>query len=178
MSNSRIKLKRTQTPRRGDWYVLWPVWTLSAALVASLVFGFVQLYRAERPQKSDLEVTALGAKQDLHLDPGKLSPAHPQLFEISDAGQKVRFVVRRTQDKAIHVALASCKSCYRSKDSHYMLHGNMICGQCKQTMDFESKGEKAAKNNCLLPEIPHTEKGNDMTVLVRDVLAQANKTLQ
>lgn len=178
MSHSRIRQKHSQTPHRREWYTFWPVWGLSAALLSTLAYGFVQVYRAEGPQKSDVQVTTINPGQDVHLDPSRLLPKHLRLFEVNDSGQKVRFVVQRSQDRVVHVALASCKSCYHSKDPHYTRNGEMICGQCKQIMDFESRSEKTAKGNCLLPEIQHTEKDHDMAVLSRDVLAQAAKSIQ
>jgi uncharacterized membrane protein len=131
------------------------------------------VYWVERPPKNDITIVALGEGQDLHLDPIKLSSKQLHLFEASASGQKVKFIVQRTPDKIVHVALASCKACYRKRDSHYARNGEMICGECKGAMIFESKGQKVDMNHCALAEIPHSETDRDMTVSVRDVLAQA-----
>jgi Membrane iron-sulfur containing protein FtrD-like len=103
----------------------------------------------------------------------KLRSPQLRLFETSASGQKVKFIVQRTPDQIVHVAVASCRACYRNRDSHYALNGEMICGQCKEAMDFESKVQKARTNHCALVEVPHTESGGDVAVLVRDVFAQA-----
>jgi hypothetical protein len=52
----------------------------------------------------------------------------------------VKFVVQRSQDKAVHVALASCSTCYRSKNRHYALKGAMMCGKFRNAVNFASKG--------------------------------------
>ena len=173
MSSRRIRVKHTTTPRRGGWYALWPVWALCAVLLLMVAFGAVWDYLASRPQKSDIPLVALGDGRDLHLDPGNLKPGQLHLFEASASGRKVKFLVERTKEKAVHVALASCRACYRSHDLHYAKNGEMICGKCKEPMVFESKSRTAGANKCDLAEVPHTETNRDVVVLTRDILAQA-----
>ncbi len=175
MSNHRIRVNRSKLPRRGDWYTLWPVWALCAVPILMLTFAAIREYRASLPQKSDVPLVALRDGQDLHIDAGKLNSGQLNLFEASASGQKVKFIVERTQNKSVHVALASCRACYHSHNPHYARKGEMICGKCNESMAFESKGQKAGTNNCTLPEIPHTETDRDVVVLARDVLAQAVK---
>lgn len=178
MSHSRINQKPSKTYRRADWYTFWPVWVLCAVLISFCAIGFVKVYLAERPQKSDVTVVSVGAGQDLHLDMGELSPGKLHLYEVSSPRQTVKFVVQQTQDKTVHVALATCKVCYRSKNPHYVRNGKMICGKCKEAMDYESKGQKNSVNGCILPEIPHTEENGQQTVLAQDVFDQASKLLR
>lgn len=173
MSNHKIRRQRSLSGHRSNWYVFWPAWVLCAILLLFGAFTFFWEYRAEAPQKSDIPVVVMGEGQDLHLDPSKLSPRELHLFEARAAGQKVKFIVQRTPDKIIHVALASCKACYRNRKSHYAKNGEMICGQCQTAMILESKGQKPEPNHCPLPEIPHSETDRELIVSVRDVLAQA-----
>ena len=119
MGNHLIYAKHPKALRRGDWYALWPVWALCAGLSLLLAFALAREYIADLPQKSDIPVVALGENRDLHLDTSKLNSRQFHLFEVSASGQKVRVVVQRTDDKAVRVALASCRTCYRSRDRHY-----------------------------------------------------------
>ena len=178
MSHHLIHAKHPKPPHRGDWYALWPVWALCAGFLLLVVFGLVREYVTDLPQKSDVPVVALGDGQDLHLDPDKLGPKQLHLFEASVSGRKAKFIVERTQDKTVHVALASCRTCYRSHDLHYVRKGQMICGECNVPMAFESKDGKAISNNCALAKVRHTETNRDVTVLARDVIAQAAKLPQ
>lgn len=173
MSNRRINVRHPKTHERGNWYLFWPVCAIAAVLLLMVAYISVSEYRASLPQKSDIPVVALGDGRDLHQDPSKLSSGQLHLFEASTSGRKVKFVVERTQDKAVHVALASCRACYRSHDPHYTRKGEMICGKCKESMAFESRTQKAGTNNCSLAEIPHSETDRDVVVLAHDVLAQA-----
>jgi hypothetical protein len=177
MSNYPIHRKHSKTPHRGEWYTFWPVWALCAALLLFFGILFVWAYRAGLPQKSDIALIALGDGRDLHLDRSKLSSPQLHLFEASVSGQKVKFMVQQTQDKTVHVTLASCRACNRSHNPPYARKGEMVCGQCRQAMGFESKDQRAGTNNCVLAEIPHTETDRDVAVLARDVVAQAAKLL-
>lgn len=142
------------------------------------VFAFVRIYIADLPQKSDIPVVAEGEGQDLYLDTAKLNLRQQHLFEISASGQKARVAVQRTDDTTLRVALASCRTCYRSRNRHYAKNGQMMGGECNSQMNFEAKDRKAGTNGCALVEVPHTETDPDLTVLTRDVRAMAAKQPQ
>jgi len=173
MSHHQIRSKYSKTEKKRDWSAPWPVWGLCAGLLLLLAFALVWEYVAYLPQRSDIPVIALSRGQDLHLDPSKLIPKQLHLFEARSSGQEVKFIVERTQDKTVHVALASCRICYRSHDRHYAKNGQMMCGKCNGPMAFESKDRKPGTNSCAIAEIPHKETDRDITVLASDVLAQA-----
>ncbi len=178
MGHSRIKPKPSKAPRRYGWHELWPVWALCAGLLLLSAFFLTWEYVAYLPQKSDIPVVVLDRGRDLHLDPSKLVSQQLHLFEARASGQKVKFIIERTQDKTVHVALASCQACYRNRDRHFARNGQMTCGECNMPMTFESKDRKAGTNSCALVELPHTETDRDITVLTRDVLAMAAKQPQ
>ncbi len=178
MSNHRIHPRHSKAPSRGNWYVLWPVWALCGGLALLFVFALARTYIAYLPQKSDIPVVAVGNGQDLHMDPRKLVAQQLHLFEARASGQKLKFIVERTQDNVVHAALASCKTCYRSHNRHYAKNGQMMCAECNNQMNFDTKDRKTGANGCALVDIPHTETNDSITVLVRDVLAQAAKMPQ
>lgn len=173
MSNHRIRRVHPRSSLRGGRYVLWPVWAVGSITLLFGVFLLVREYRAKLPKKSDIPVVALGEGQDLHLDASKSSLRQLHLFEVSAMGKKAKVVVQQTDDKTVHVALASCRACYRNRDRHYAKQEQMICGKCNMPMNFESKDRKASTNSCTLVEIPHMESNGNISVLTRDVLAQA-----
>ena len=178
MSNHRIKRVQSVLSSRGAWYVLWPVWSICAFLLLLGVLVVVREYQAELPKKSDIHVIAVSEGQDLRLDSKKLDSRDLHLFEVSSSGKKMKIAVQRTDDKSVHVALASCRACYRNRDHHYAKQGQMMCGKCNGPMKFESKDRRADPNNCTLVELPHTEKDGNIAVLARDVLAQVQKLPQ
>jgi uncharacterized membrane protein len=173
MSNHPITRMHPRSRHNRGWHVLWPVWAICTILLLFAVFVFVREYREDLPQKSDIPVVALGEGQNLHLDPRNLSSPQLHLFEASASGQKVKFIVQRTPDQIVHVAVASCRACYRNRSSHYAKNNELICGKCEEAMDFESKGKQMRANHCALVEIPHSESDRDVAVLAHDVLAKA-----
>src|SRR5579871_6437940 len=114
MSNHRIKNMRPGVSSRNGWYVLWPVWAISALLLSLGVFAVVQEYRAGLPKKSDVHVIAMNEGEDLHLDSSKLNSRDLHLYEVSSSGEKVKIAVQRTDDGTVHIALASCRACYKN----------------------------------------------------------------
>jgi hypothetical protein len=175
MIHYRIRSKYSKAEKKRDSSAPWPVWGLCAGLLLLVAFALVWEYVTYLPQRSDIPVVALSRGRDLHLDPSKLIPQQLHLFEARASVQKVKFIVERTQDKTVHVALASCRICYRSHDRHYAKNGQMMCGECNGPMTFESKDRKPGKNSCTLSEISHKETDRDITVLASDVFTEAAK---
>ncbi len=169
---------RSKPPHGGDWRPFRPALALCSGLLLLVVYGFVRETIADRPPQSNVPVVVLGHDKVLHLDPTKLQPSQIHLFEADASGQKVKFIVERIQNNTIHVALASCRTCYRSRDRHYTRNGEMICSECNAPMAFEPKHSISGSRSCALVEIPHTETARDVAVLTRDVLAQAAKLPQ
>lgn len=178
MSNYRISRTRGKASLRGDWHALWPVWALCTVLLLFGVFVVVMEYRAGLPQKSDIPVVVLKEGQDLHLDRSKLSSSQLRLFEANASGQRAKFIVQQTGDRIVHVAVASCRACYRNRDSHYVRKGEIICGLCKKAMIFDANGQMVSTDHCALVKAHHVESDREVTVLARDVLAQAAKLPQ
>ena len=179
MGHQHVKpFKPSKAPRRYGWRETWPVWAVAGFFVLVIAVCLVQEYRVYGPQKSDVTVSALRLGQDLHVDTGTLKPMQLHMFEANVSGKKVRFVVERTQDNAIHVSLASCRVCYRSRDRHYAQKGQMICGECNGPMPFETKNQKTSTNTCALAEIPHKEIGHDLFVSTHDVIKQTESLQQ
>lgn len=178
MSNHVPPRKHLKSTRQGSWNLLWPVLLLCAGLLLLVAIGIVQVYVASLPQKSDVPLVVLDHDRDLHLDPTQLRLSEVHLFETSVSGEKIKFVVERTKSNTIHVAIASCRLCYRRHNSNYVRKGKMICSECNGSMPFEVNDRNPVTNACALVEVPHTETSRDVTVLGRDVLAQITKTIQ
>ena len=178
MSNSQISRKNARSRQPIGWRALWPVWTICTLLLLYGVVVFVGDHWADLPHRSDTPVVVLAEGQDVHLDSRNLGTSQLHLFEAKASGQKVKFIVERSSDKVVHVAVASCSACYRNQNSHYAKNGTMMCGQCKEAMDFESRGRQTGTDRCALVELPHTEADGEVAVLARDVFALVAKIPQ
>ncbi|MHB2010004.1 MAG: Fe-S-containing protein [Acidobacteriaceae bacterium] len=168
MSHHRIKPKSDDISLRKDWRVFWPVLAVLAVPLLITVLVMVATFWAGHPQK-------LAANRDLQLDIAKLRVNQLHLFETSVSGEKVRFVVERTQDNTVHVAMAACKFCYRERHSNRVQDGVVLCARCNGSMNFESTKARGRANSCDLSEIPHQQTPQTLTVLTRDIAQTVTK---
>lgn len=170
MSHHRIKPKSDISLRK-NWRVFWPVLAVLAVPLLITVLVMVATFWAGHPQK-------LAANRDLQLDVVKLRVNQLHLFETSVSGEKVRFVVERTPDNTVHVAVAACKFCYRERRSNRVQDGVVLCARCNGSMNFESTKAGGHANSCDLSEIPHQETTRTITVLARDIAQTVTKLAQ
>ena len=168
MTPYRIKPKHRSYSLRRDWRTFGPVLAVFAVPLLIALLVLVKVSWTERPQK-------LPAGQDLHLNISKLRTNHLHLFETNIAGEKVQFVVERTEDNAVHVAVAACPFCYRSRRSNRVQDGVVMCARCNGPMSFESKTTNGGANSCDLAEIPHSQTAQTLTVLRRDIAQTVEK---
>jgi len=171
MSHHRIKPKSDGSSLRKDWRVFWPVLAVLAVPLLITVLVMVATFWAGHPQK-------LAANRDLQLDVAKMHVNQLHLFETSVSGDKVRFVVERTQDSTVHVAVAACKFCYRERHSNRVQDGVVLCARCNGSMNFESTKAHGRANSCDLSEIPHQQTPQTLTVLARDIAQTVTKLAQ
>lgn len=171
MSHHRIKPKSDGISLRKDWRVFWPVLAVLAVPLLITVLVMVATFWAGHPHK-------LAANRDLQLNIVKLRVNQLHLFETSVSGEKVRFVVERTPDNTVHVAVAACKFCYRERRSNRVQDGVVLCARCNGSMNFESTKAGGHANSCDLSEIPHQETTRTITVLAREIAQTVTKLAQ
>ena len=171
MSHHRIRTKAAGSSLREQWHVLWPVLAVLAVPLLLTALVIVRVYWSEHPRK-------LAADQDLHLSVAKLQMNRPHLFETTVSGKIVRFVVERTQGQNVHVAVAACRFCYRERRSNQVQDGVVMCGRCRNPMDFEPSMATGHANSCNLVEIPHRQTQQTLTVMARDIAQTVTKLAQ
>ncbi len=171
MSHHRIKGKSGGYSLRKDWRIFWPVLAVLAVPLFLMALVIVKMSWPYHSRK-------LPAGQDLRLEISKLRPNQLHLYETTVSGEKVRFVVERTQDNTIHVALAACPFCYRERHANRVQDGAVMCDRCKGPMDFASAKPGAHANNCDLSEIPHQQTAQNLTILARDITQTATRLAQ
>ena len=171
MNRYRSKSKARDYSLRKDWRLFWPVLVILAVPLFLTALVIVKTSWPVRSQK-------LLAGQDLHLNIAKLRLNQLHLFETNVSGQKVRFVVERTQDNTIHVALAACRFCYRERRSNRIQDGAVICSRCNGSMDFVSAKTGRRTNSCDLSEVPHQQSTQTLTVLALDIAQTVTRLSQ
>jgi uncharacterized membrane protein len=166
MSRHRIKSKPAGYSFRKNLQVFWPVMAILAVPLFLMAVVMVKTLWSEHPQ-------TLAGGRDIRLDIATLRPNQLHLFETSVSGEKVRFVVERTEDNTIHVALAACAFCYRDRRSNRVQDGAVFCDRCRSTMGFASAKPGGHAKSCDLVEIPHQQTAQTLTVLARDIAQMA-----
>jgi uncharacterized membrane protein len=154
---------------------MWPVWLICGALVAVIAIGLIFVFQQDRALRDDTPETKLRVGQDLRIALDHLVVGRLYLFSYpDDQGRRIRFVVERTGDGAVHTNMASCQACYRTEHPHHTHKGQMICGQCNEPMHRPDEKELTAEQKqCALVPLPHSILGNEVVVSVQSVLDQS-----
>jgi len=176
MKPIRGQKRKANNGNRAGWRAFWPAWLLFALLIGLFGFNLVGPYLEDLPKRSDVPVTRVNSGHDLDIASGSLEPGKLHLFETVASGQKIQFLVQRTHDGVVHAALATCRSCIRSRTSHYARNGEYFCGQCKHAMRFET--DESDNQRCPMPEIPHSESNGMLTVRESDIMAISDRMSQ
>lgn len=174
MNHNRTTIKRSKKQIRCGWRELWPVWAIGGFFLLLTVACLVHVYRVYGPQKSDVQAVSIRPDEYLRVTLAKLVLMQLHLYEVKASGGTVHFIVERTQDRIVHVALAACSVCLRSGNPNYTRKGKMICGRCNGPMPFTARGKATVAHICSLPEIPHKEINGELIVSMRDVLHRAS----
>ena len=120
----------------------------------------------------------LKSEGELRLPLAGLYPMQMHLYAIRDGERIVKFLVERTRDQIVHVALASCSACARQRSANYAKDGQMICGRCKGAMPFARSGQKTTAHTCQLIAIPHREAEGDLIVSISAVIQTSRQFLR
>lgn len=125
--------------------------------------------------QDDVFETRLSPTQELRVALDKLEAGRLYLFSYAaEQGQRIRFVVQRGGDGAVHSTLASCQACYHTQRPHYTLKGQVICGMCNHPMHQpDEQGLTLEQRHCALVPVAHSIKDKQVLVAAPDVLDQA-----
>ncbi len=154
---------------------MWPLWLICGVLVAIMLVVLALVVREDLSQKDDVSETELSAGQDLQIALDHLVVGRLYLFSYpGDQGHRIRFVIQRTADGAVHTNMASCQACYRSGHPHYSHNGQMICGMCNDPMHRpDEKGLTLEQKQCALDSLPHSIHDNQVVVSAQSILNQS-----
>ena len=154
---------------------MWPLWTICGVLIVFMLVEFGFAVREELSKKDDIAEAAVPAGQDLRMVLDHLVARRLYLFSYpGDQGRRIRFVVRRTSDGAIHTDMASCQACYRSEHPHYTHDGQIVCGRCSHPMQRQDeKGLTSEQKQCALIPLPHSIHDNEVVVSAQSILDQS-----
>jgi uncharacterized membrane protein len=154
---------------------MWLLWLICGAIVALTLAGLTFAIQESRALRDDTSEAELPAGQDLRIAMDRLVVGRLYLFSYpDDQGHRIRFVVQRTPDGAVHANMASCQACYRSEHPHHSHNGQMFCGMCNDPMHRpEEKGLTQEQKQCALVALPHSIQNNEVVVSLATVLDQS-----
>jgi uncharacterized membrane protein len=156
---------------------MWPLWLICGALVAVIAVGLIVVVQEGRSPRDDVFETKLPAGRDLQIALDQLVVGRLYLYSYpGDQGRRIRFVVQRTSDGAVHANMASCQACYRSEHPHFTRKGQVICGMCNDPMHRpEEKGLTPEQKICALVSLPYSTHDNEVVVSARSILEKSRE---
>ncbi len=141
----------TRGERIAGWSVLAAV---TALALLTLWFSFTGTEARELQAGSDLVLPLAQLKTNklflfrYRIDPSSVGPV----------------AVQRGSDGIIRAALASCRSCSRSRS--FESSGKLICGHCRHVMKMPDPGTQPdeKKPGCVLPSLGYSMEGDKVLV--------------
>ena len=161
----------------GTKHPLWPVWAICGLLTLGILIMFWRILPDKTPKNSDIAVLNIPETAEVRFRTADLPAGELRLFRISRTG--ITLVVKRLQDRHVHVALSSCTVCSREGHKSYARKNELFCGVCNQPMRFENDkvAAKTSSGQCPLPEIPASENDGAVVIAMRDILTVADRAL-
>ncbi len=159
----RKAIQWTRGERIAGWSVLAAIFTLA------LLTLWVSL--------TETEPRELQAGSDLVLSLAQLKANKLFLFRYHiDPSTTASVAVQKGSDGIIRAALASCRSC--SKSRNYEWSGKLICGHCRHVMKMPDRTTEpdAKKPGCALPSLGYSIVGDRF--LVRGEMISAEYSRQ
>jgi len=136
------------------------------AAIAVVAAGVV-LSNLELPPRC----TALSGPGSIAIELSRIAPGQAKLFCYGGpAGRKIRFILARGNDGAVHTVFDACRQCYSYRKGYRLSpNGNLICRLCgnRYTVDRIMAG----KASCLPVALPHQQVGSTVRISAADIRA-------
>jgi uncharacterized membrane protein len=137
-----------------------------AAAIAIGVIGML-LSNLELPPRC----TPLSGADAINIELSRLSRGQAQLFCYhGDTGQKIRFILARGRDGAVHSVFDACRQCYSFRKGYRLSpDGTLICRLCgnRYSVDHMMTG----KASCVPVVLPHQQVGSTIRISSADMRA-------
>lgn len=155
-------MRWTRGERIAGWSVLTAVFTIAlAALWSSL---------------TESHVRELEPGSDLVLPLPQLKTNKLFLFQYDiNASAAASVAVQRGPDGIIRAALASCRSCPRSRNFEWS--GNLVCGHCRHVMKMPDPATEpdGKKPGCALPSLAYSIVGDQFLMHSETIEAEYSR---
>ncbi len=153
----RRKIATINAMRMGA--VKWAAAGLALSAAAVVWFGL------ELPPRC----TPVGAARTIALEISRITRGQAKLFCYGDeTGQKIRFILARGNDGAIHTVFDACRQCYGFHKGYRLTrNGSLICRLCgnRYTVDHMMAG----KASCAPVALPHQRSGSTIRISAADL---------
>jgi uncharacterized membrane protein len=112
----------------------------------------------------------IGGAGVLSIPLSQLSPGQAKLFCYKDtAGEKIRFILARGNDGAVHSVFDACRQCYAYHKGYRLTKNGLVCRLCGNRYSVDHM--MAGKASCVPVRIPHKEAGGAVRISAADIRA-------
>jgi uncharacterized membrane protein len=122
------------------------------------------LGRVDATASNEVKAVTVTAGADVRLSSAEMRPGMLVAFRSVVEKQEVRFVVMRSTDDVARAALASCQTCYGSRQQHRLLESGVICARCGHRMHIPRPGEPQKTGGCSLVKLPYQDKEGSVVI--------------
>jgi uncharacterized membrane protein len=136
------------------------------AALAAVGAAAVVLSKLELPPRC----TPLRGAGAITIELSQLARGHAKLFCYHVAGEKIRFILARGSDGAVHSVFDACRQCYSyRKGYHLNPNGNLVCRLCGNRYSVDHM--MAGKASCVPVALHHEVVGSTVRISVADMRA-------
>jgi uncharacterized membrane protein len=144
-----LRMRRTQCLRAG-----------AAAIIAIAVLAIT--IPAMRPH-----CTRVSGEQRVEIPIANLARDAASFFCYDDGGQRLRFILARDNDGAVHSVLDACHQCSSSHNGYTASHGEVVCRLCGNK--YPIRALEAGKASCVPLALPTRQHDGMVEVMVADL---------
>lgn len=138
---------------------------LLAGAVTAVAIALTAVYLARGP-----ECIPIGGTGDFSLPLTQLHRGEAKLFCYSgDGGAKIRLILARGNDGAVHSAFDACRQCYAYRRGYHISRDGLVCRVCgnRYSIDHMMKGQAS----CAPISVPHKVTGGTIHISSADIRA-------
>ncbi len=114
--------------------------------------------------------TLLRGTGAIKVELASLAPGQARLFCYrGEAGKKIRFILARGNDGAVHSVFDACRQCYSYRKGYRLTRNGLVCRLCGNRYSVDHM--MAGKASCAPVPVAHQQAGTTLRISAADIRA-------